>query len=103
MVPAIHVTETDDITTVIQAASTKFLSFKTRGKSKSQPNMGDRVKPAEESEDIRLEVRANLEDVIAADRDKSGSVSELPQQYSARPAADQTLLEQGKIRLTVRQ
>ena len=97
MVPAIHVTETDDITTVIQAASTKFLSFKSRGKSKSQPNMGDRVKPAEESEDIRSEVRANLKEAIVADRDKADSVSELTPKDSAWPVADQTLLEQGKI------
>ena len=97
MVPAIHVTETDDITTVIQAASTKFLSFKSRGKSKSQPNMGDRVKPADESADIRSEVRANLKEAIVADRDKSGSLNELLPQYSARLAADQTLLEHGKI------
>ena len=95
MVPAIHVTETDDITTVIQAASTKFLSFKSRGKSKSQPNMGDRVKPTYESADIRSS--DNLKAAVVADRDKSGSVNELLPQYSARLAADQTLLEQGKI------
>ena len=59
--------------------------------------MGDRVKPAEESEDIRSEVRANLKEAIVADRDKADSVRELTPKDSARPLADQTLLEQGKI------